>query len=290
MSLKSKWNKLVRTPQEILGLVRDSRDYRRQPQNEFTHQGYEVILDFLTKDECDRLIQVADRYLRDRSYSINGNCYLVSRKDLLVQAADTQVQQIMNAQEVDDNLSQLFCSGQLEAMFEQRISESMGLQSITIKVDGLDSQTKRGLHTDNITPPQYKAFIYLNDVDDYGDGPYTMIPGSHRHLLRRIINYLYGQIRLIWSKPTTYRPSEDIKLFYSDHQAVSIFGKAGTLILSNQQVAHKGWQKQDRKERYALVCYLAAKRHVCSRPFSLYRYVAKTGNGSQAQEAERSPS
>jgi len=277
VSFKSRWKELARIRQEVLGLINDRRDYQRQPENEFTLQGYKIIPGFLDKEECDRLIQMTNRYLRNHSYSITGNCYLVNRKDLKIQAADMQVRQIVNAQEVDENLSQLFHSRVIEELFEQQMDEKLRLRSITIKVDDPDIQTKRGFHTDDITPPSYKAFIYLNDVDDYGDGPYTVIPGSHRHTFRRIINYLYSQTLSFFSRPTTYRRKEDIKLFYSDQQAVPIFAKTGTLIMSNQQLVHKGWHKHDRNRRYALVCYLIPEKYNQGHAFDLYRYTAVPG-------------
>lgn len=276
MSLKRIRKLLLDIRREIPGLVKDGQDYRRQPQNTFTLQGYETIQGFLNKAECDRLIQVTDRYLRSQSDSIRGDSYLVNRRDLKVQNADMEVQQIINAQKMDDNLSQLFDSGVLQEMFESRIGERMTLLSITIKIDDLDVRSKRGYHTDSVTPPSYKAFIYLNDVNEYGDGPYTLIPSSHRHTFRRIINYLYAQVVTIWARRTTYNRKEDIKFFYSDQQAVSIFGKAGTLILSNQQLVHKGWHQHDRNKRYALVCYLKTEKHNRGQRFNLYRYAAKT--------------
>jgi len=53
-----------------------------------------------------------------------------------------------------------------------------------------------------------------------------------------------------------------IEDFYRDRQSVSIFGKAGTLIISNQQLAHKGWQKHDKNKRYALICFLIAEKNI----------------------------
>ncbi len=251
---------------DIVGLLKDRRDYLSQPRNEFTLQGYEIIQGFLDKDECDRLIHLTNGYLRDRSYLIHGECYLVCRKD--IRDVDTNVQQIINAQEVDDKLSQLFRSRLIEEMFEQHVAEKLQLQSITIQVDNLDTQCKRGFHSDGVTPPLYKAFIYLNDVNDYGDGPYTVIPRSHRHTLRKIINYLYSWLISVLFKTTTYKcKKDDRSLFYSDRQSVSIFGKAGTLIISNQQLAHKGWHKHDKNKRYALICYLIAKKHYRGQPF-----------------------
>lgn len=253
---------------EIRSLLKDNKDYLSQPSNEFTTQGYEIIPNFLAQDECDRLIDVTNHYLRAQSYLIRENAYLVCRKE--IRDVDMNVQQIMNAQEIDSKLSRLFDSRIIEGMFEERIGEKMRLQSITIQVDDIDTQSKRGFHSDGVTPPVYKAFVYLNDVDDYGDGPYTLIPGSHRHTIRKIINYLcVWLINLVFKKKTFSRKKDDRRLFYRDRHSVSIFGKAGTLIISNQQLAHKGWQKHDRKKRYALICFLIAEKYYRGQSFNL---------------------
>ncbi len=273
-ALKNISNKIKRwfSKSEIIGLLRDRQDYLCQPLNEFTIQGYEVIQDFLDKNECDRLIKVTNRHLRDQSYSINKNSYLLCRKDLL-QGKDLEVQHIINAQEVDDKLSQLFHSHIIEEMFERQTGEKFLLRSITIRVDNPDTESKRGYHTDGVTPPVYKAFIYLSDVDDYGDGPYTVIPGSHRHTFRKIINYLYSQTIIFLSISRDYTRKDDIKLFYSDKQSVSVFGKAGTLIISNQQLVHKGWHQHDKNKRYALICYLMPEKHYRGQALNIGRVV-----------------
>jgi hypothetical protein len=258
-------HEMFEAKQEIVGLLKDRRGYLSCPYNEFTFQGYEIIKDFLDKDECERLIQLANRYLCDHSYVIAGNCYLLCRND--VQVVDTRVQVITNAQEIDDKLSQLFHSRLIEEMFEQRTGEKMWLVGIRIQVDNLDTRTKRRFHNDGVTPAFYKAFIYLNDVDNYGEGPYTLIPGSHRHTFRKIINHLYNRLTNILTGDKTY-PKGDMRLFYSDKESVSIFGKAGTLILSNQQLAHKGWHRHDRKKRYALVCDLVLEKDHNGRAFT----------------------
>ena len=269
-------HEMVIAKREIVGILKDRQDYLNQPYNKFTLQGYEIIRSFFNKDECERLIQVSNRYLRNHSYLISGNCYLQCRKEF--RDVDKSVQQIMNVQEVDDKLLQLYSSHLIEEMFEQKIGEKLQLQSITIQVDNLDTNSKRGFHSDSVTPPVYKAFIYLNDVEDYGDGPYTVIPGSHRHTIRKIINYLYVWAIRVMFKKTTYKWNKnDRSIFYSDKQSISIFGKAGTLIISNQQLAHKGWHKHDRNKRYALICYLIAEKHYRVQPLQFLQTVSLQG-------------
>jgi len=267
---------IVVARREIRGIIKDRQEYLRQPPNQFTTQGYEVITEFWDKNECDRLIQVTDSLLRDRSYSIKDNCYLLCRKD--IHDVDLDVQQIMNAQEIDHKLSELFHSHVLEDIFEQRLGEEVVLQSISIKIDNTDTQTKRGYHTDGLTPTVYKAFIYLNDVDEYGDGPYTAIPSSHRHIVKRLINYFYGWgVNIFATSKTkaTRNFKEDFFLFYSDRQADSIFGKAGTMIISNQQLVHKGWHQHDKTRRYAIICYLIPKKNYSGQAFSFGRTAVK---------------
>lgn len=256
--------------QEVSGIIEDRQGYRRQPQNSFTQQGYDIIPEFFDQQECDRLIQVADSYLVNQSYLISGDCYLLCRKD--IHDVDLDVQQIMNAQEIDDKLAKLFQSRILEDIFEQRIGEKVVLRNISIKIDNPDTTSKRGYHTDSVTKTVYKAFIYLTDVNDYGDGPYTVIPKTHAHISRRLINYFYGWvIQLLHSAASTRNYKEDIKLFYSDRQAVPLFGKAGTMVISNQQIVHKGWHQQDKSTRYAIVCYLIPERDYHGQPFNFGR-------------------
>jgi len=262
---------LQEAKRELAGIIKDRGEYLRQPRNKFTRQGYEVIEDFLNRAECERLIKLTNFYLRDYTYLIKGNCYLECRRDY--RDVDKGVQQIMHAQELDAKLLQLFNARIIEDLFERRIGQEVQLQNITIQVDNIDIHSKRGYHNDCVTPTVYKAFIYLNNVNEYGDGPYTVIPGSHLHTLRKIVNYLYGWFYSMWmhvlSKPTTFNPKDSRELFYSDRQAVSFFGKAGTLIISNQQLAHKGWHKHDKNKRYALICYLVLKKEYSRQPIKL---------------------
>jgi hypothetical protein len=242
-------------------LARDRRDYLRQPANPLTREGFEVIADFFSRAECERLVALARRLERPESYIIRDNCYY-SRRDAR-SAVDSKVAQIFNLHEIDGPLGALYASGRIERLFEARLAEKMRLQSITLQIDDKDTLTKRGYHIDSSSPPNYKAFVYLNDVLDYGDGPYTVIPGSHRDRWRKVANRMYN----VWRD----YPRTDARLFYRDEQSKSFFASAGTLILSCQHLAHKGWHHQDRQRRYMLVCYLIAQKHWDGKPFTLGR-------------------
>lgn len=183
--LKKKTNKFIKTTR---GIVKDHHQFKKQPINSFTINGYEVINNFFSKSECSKIVSLAVNYLRKDSYVVNDECYLVCKKDIKDRSVDQSVQQIINAQSIVYRLNNLFNSGELEKILKERINQKVVLQSITIQVDHLDTDTKRGYHCDGVTPVKYKAFIYLNDVNRYGEGPYTVIPGSHKHLLKRLVN------------------------------------------------------------------------------------------------------
>ena len=190
------------------GLLRDWVFWHRAPDNQLTQNGFEVIDDLLDQASCARLVDLVDGLMRDSSYVVSGNCYVV-RREQGARATDTQISQLMNAQEIDEELKQLATDGRIQHIFEDRLGIDTVVESVTIQVDGVDTISKRGYHVDLVTPPTFKLFTYLTDVDDLGDGPYTIIPGSHRHILRKIATYIANR----------GATRSDMPLFYSDRQA-----------------------------------------------------------------------
>jgi hypothetical protein len=96
----------------------------------------------------------------------------------------------------------------------------------------------------------YKAFIYLNDVLDVdADGPYTVIPRSHKDIGRKVFNLMVNFFR-------SWVPLDNMDFLYPDTKKHAILGKAGTGILSCQALAHKGWHNHTTNKRYVLILYL----------------------------------
>lgn len=102
----------------------------------------------------------------------------------------------------------------------------------------------RGLHLDGIGET-YKYFIYLTDVQELADGPYSFVPRSHSNRKVLMQNMLTNQLYKNYTRP------EDILL--SEQYAIPVLGKAGTLVLSNQNGIHKGYSQLLGRERIALV-------------------------------------
>lgn len=98
----------------------------------------------------------------------------------------------------------------------------------------------RGYHFDSYNS-QYKAFVYLTDVNDESYGPYSYIKGSNRrsYLRRRaegILNKLRGE------KPTA-------AIFYDENDIETFTAPKGTLIISDQTGYHRGIAQAKGKER-----------------------------------------
>jgi hypothetical protein len=223
--------------------LRCRRFWKSTPANPFTLNGYEVIPNFMPRDECQRLVELARATMKDHSYRVKDLCYTTVRAEIGV-GKDLRTKQVMNVHLIDSYVNNLAKEGTIQRMFAERVGEPISWTGFSIQVDGVDTKTKRGYHLDGAWPPTYKAFVYLTDVDADGDGPYTVIPRSNRHVLRKamgqFINGFSGGVH------------SDMPL-YSDKHCVRMYGKAGTLVLSTQDLVHKGWHNHYARDRYVLI-------------------------------------
>jgi hypothetical protein len=223
--------------------LRCRRFWKSTPANPFTLNGYEVIPNFMRPEECQRLVELARATIKDHSYRVNGLCYTTVRAEKGV-GTDLRVKQVMNVHLIDSFVNDLAQGGTFQRMFSERLGEPVTCTGFSIQFDGADTKTKRGYHLDGAWPPTYKAFVYLTDVDSDGDGPYTVIPRSNRHVLRKATGQF---ISVISSKEYSDMP------LYSDRRCVRMYGKAGTLVLSTQDLVHKGWHNHYARDRYVLI-------------------------------------
>ncbi len=234
------------------------RFWKSAPSNPFTLNGYEVIPNFMPREECQRLVELSKATMKDHSYRVKDLCYTTVRSEKGA-GTDLCVKQIMNVHIIDPALSNLAQEGSIQRLFAERLGEPVSWIGFNIQIDGVDTKTKRGFHLDGAWPPLYKAFIYLTDVDAEGDGPYTVIPGSNRHVLRKGM----GQFITMLSGGE----HSDMPL-YSDKKCVRMLGKAGTLVLSTQDLVHKGWHNHFARDRYVLIGEFTLTRFFTGKPIT----------------------
>jgi len=125
-----------------------------------------------------------------------------------------------------------------------------------LKVENLNVYVNRGikprvLHIDSFTSTQYKAFIYLTDVDTLADGPYMYVKGSHLCSDKKILSYIENY------ENDNY--ATDMRAFSYD-DATPCFGKKGTLIISDQSGVHGAHPQPESAERVLLMFNLSSSK------------------------------
>ena len=104
-------------------------------------------------------------------------------------------------------------------------------------------QDTRGFHCDGRSL-KFKSFVYISDVNKLDDGPYCYVKGSHRH-------------RRLWRSNSKFNKENQLDPFeFSQLQAskaISIFAKAGDMVISSQKGAHCGHHQHPEAKRAVLV-------------------------------------
>lgn len=107
----------------------------------------------------------------------------------------------------------------------------------------------RGFHVDSYGGNQIKVFLYLTDVLRLADGPYCYVMGSHRDEGLHAVNQ---------SIASTFRLKASTDHFVVDHdRIVPVLATRGSLIISNQSGAHRGFPQAPGAERILAVMNFA---------------------------------
>lgn len=247
---------------------RSRRYWATRPRNEFTEQSYMVIPGFLNRGECERLRGLADRHLQGPSHIVSGNCYTWVKKESR-HGRNSSVRELLNANEIDNGLAELLASDRIQRLFTEHLGERVELLGFGVQLDEVDTTSKRGFHVDVLYPPMVKAFIYLNDVEDLGDGPYTIVPGSHRWWFRKFVNDVINAL--------TIGARRDMRYFVPEDTMRTVLAPAGTIILSTQDAIHKGWGNHWRKPRHVLIAYGVTAPYYKGQPLSEGRELVHAG-------------
>ncbi len=234
-------------------------------------KGYKQLEAFLSASECEQIIATFDKALNEELPEDGTDAYIVSRRFSDRSIYDRNVDQLMNFQGIDPAFQSRY-EHKILSLFKDELGLDLCIASYTVQLDLPDTTTKRPFHMDGFGV-NYKLFVYLNDVLKMEDGPYTVIPGSHRMIGRKWINLILN----LFSGNST---SDDMRYLHDDCDAHSFLAPKGTAIMSCQSLAHKGWQHHSGKQRYVLVVYLRAahrkgerfvlgREHAISKPIKL---------------------
>ena len=94
----------------------------------------------------------------------------------------------------------------------------------------------RMFHVDSYDTHQTKAFVYMTDVNDVTDGPYTYVLGSHVDGPWRRLN------QAITACGSGFHPTD--APLVDPTQILPILAPAGSLIISNQNGFHRGYPQK----------------------------------------------
>lgn len=202
--------------------------------------GFCVIPNFIPKKQCNDLRERLDDLIDSRSCNFWTD-------DI---GADTR---IYFAESVDSRFKDLY-----ENDFIRKILyEYTGLSApegflLAARIDAVKGNegSGGGWHRDSPISRQFKAIIYLNDVDER-QGPFQYVRNSHRKL-SSILAYWRKQF-----KPGQYRYDDSELNNYlaaSGENAELIVGRAGTLVLVDTKGIHRGAPILNGR-RYAVTCY-----------------------------------
>jgi hypothetical protein len=113
---------------------------------------------------------------------------------------------------------------------------------VLTRTDGSDERVRRGSegwHRDPEDTPMFKAFIYLNDVEQIGDGPFQYIPesrpgGKYEYLMPRFGRGVYD--KEYKTKPDWAQTDQEV----DPADVVTVLGKAGTMFFGDTCAFHRG--------------------------------------------------
>jgi hypothetical protein len=198
--------------------------------------GIRIESKFLSEDNSDSLYKEVNA-LVEKKYLANEGTLFQER------GAGGHDEGMLDIKHVDKSISDFSEKIEIVKILET-IKKELGL---ILSVENINCywnvgvKNTRGLHADNHTKDQYKAFIYLTDVLDDLDGPYCYVPNSYKASLTRykciISNYFN-------SSPLTDYSTQDFEVSMLKAKA-----SKGTLIISNQNGAHRGWPQGENNKR-----------------------------------------
>ena len=235
----------------IRDLRRDRACWNELPSTPFNDNGFEFVGQMLGSAECQRLVGLTQSLMQDRSYRVNDTVYYIRRTDL-VHAGDHKVYDhktctLFNLQDIDSHLGKLFHSGEIQRICEEKMGRRLLPMTFSVYISEPEGMHRQPLHVDGYTST-YKLFIYLNDVESPEQGPFSLVPGSHRHVMRRwkarVLNDIHG---LQYAQMETE---------YDFLEARPMVAQRGGGLLASVSTAHSGWPFHRTGTRYVLVCYL----------------------------------
>ena len=204
--------------------------------NEIKRNGYCIIQNFLSKENCDLITKSIEDF------------YLNNKNMVWIEKSNTEYR-IFGAEKINKEIMKFFLHKTLISVgskcFGRKISNSMTMAN-KVNANNNNYGSGGGWHRDDINF-QFKAIIYLCDVDE-NNGPFQLMEKSNSFL-----SMIQDSIKSKFNILNTRIANNNIALL-DQKRLKTITGKAGTLILVDTSLIHRGKPLQ-KGFRYALTNY-----------------------------------
>lgn len=147
---------------------------------------------------------------------------------------------VLHLDEAIDGLESIIQDDKIESIISEATREDYQSEILHAYINRSVTDT-RPLHSDMQGVPEFKAFIYLTDVQEESYGPYRYARGSHHSIVKRLVNNVLGGL--------FDHPGVDMRYLFD---AEPMLGDKGTLIISDQTGVHRGTPQEQGRERMLL--------------------------------------
>lgn len=160
--------------------------------------------------------------------------------------SDAGMVDIFHPEKLSSELNQL-TSSVLQAEVIQNLLWTSCLSPVKIKCRNLyinnGVEDTRGFHCDG-RALKFKAFLFLSDVRDLGEGPYCYVKGSHHD-------------GAPWLRTSAFNQANGIDICeftqLGGSEALPMMARAGDMVISSQAGAHRGHPQHPEGKRRVLV-------------------------------------
>tara|TARA_A100001035_G_scaffold34185_1_gene22852 strand:- start:736 stop:1539 length:804 start_codon:yes stop_codon:yes gene_type:complete len=207
---------------------------------EIQQNGYSIIDNFISKDECNSIIQEIDLFCDNRFDEVtlfegfDNRIYGLNK-------ASTKVNSFLNNERLVNILGKYAENKKLTFSF------TLGQKTIFKEKN---SGSGLGWHIDHTVLKYPKALVYLVDVNK-DNGPFQYIKGTNK-LINKILIRLKNNYNFDKGKFTNHQVEEIIKK--NNYYLKTFCLKAGTLILFDGNGIHRG-SPLNLDKRYSLTNY-----------------------------------
>jgi hypothetical protein len=213
--------------------------------SKLSKDGIVIIDNFISEDFADKIYKDVKKLINSTDISNENivyykNAQLVNRGNKF--KSDFNMIDIFDINNALTYLDDIIDKSFIANIIKEANGEEFPLKNFNIYYN--NEVAPRCLHVDNFSVPQYKAFIYLTDVNEIEDGPYCYVKGSHlcqeKKIKSYINNFLHGNYL------TDMRE-------YSYDDTQKNLAKKGTLIISDQNGVHGAFPQEKGRERMLIM-------------------------------------